>query len=539
MYKFRSALFFGAAILAIFNSCGKETTPSAQSKNHLNIAATDDPLSLDPRLVRDLASSTAMRMLFEGLMRVNADGQLVPGVAEKVLVSEDGKIYTFTIRPNAAWSDGTLLTADDFEQTWKTVLSPDFPAPNAYQLYAIKNGKKVKEGRLPTEDLGVTAIDASTLQVELEEPTPYFLELAACHFYFPVSARMRAAPLTAPLTHPDTHVGNGPFKLSEWKPRNTFSVAKNLAYWDAAKVQLDHIALHILDENTSLQMFKSGQLHWAGSPLSTLPQDALTSLKNSGKLSIAPGAGTHWFRFNTQKPPFDKPEVRRAFSLALDRQAIVDHITQGNQLPAIGVIPPILGLDTVYGYSDHSVEEARRLFEKVLSENRMTREDLPKITLCYSANDRNQKIAQAVQQQWKEALGIDVILESSEGKIVIDKMHKGQYLMSLGSWYADINDPINFLEIFKSKENPTNQTFWENARYASLIEQSSIEQSPDKRKILLAKAEMVLLDFMPIAPLFHASYNYLKKPEVVGVYFSPLGYVDFKEASIESPKDLK
>ena len=154
------------------------------------------------------------------------------------------------------------------------------------------------------------------------------------------------------------------------------------------------------------------------------------------------------------------------------------------------------------------------------------------ITLHYPATDRNHKIAQAVQQQWNKAFDINISLASTEAQVLMDKMRQGTYQISLGSWYADIQDPINFLEIFKSKENPTNQTFWQNAAYAELLDQSSLANDPAQRLQLMAEAEKVLIAAMPIAPLFHSSYNYLKKPGVNGVYFSPLGYLDFKEADI-------
>lgn len=517
------SLFHLTTILLLLNSCNNQPSENVTQNKILRIATTDDPLSLDPRLVRDLPTVTILHLLYEGLMRTNNAGKLEPAIAEKVVISEDKKTYTFTLRPSF-WSDGTPLTAHDFEQTWKTILAPDFPAPNAYQLFVIRGAKDAKEGRIPLAEIGVSSPSANTLVVELEQPAPYFLELTSCHFFFPVSVEMRL-----PNAPKSTPIGNGPFKIDHWHPRNEIATIKNPHYWDISAVKINGVTLQVLDENTAFQLFKSGNLDWAGSPLSTLPQDAIAHLKEEGILKIAPGAGTHWFRFNTSTPPFNSEKMRRAFTLALNRQAIVDHVTQGNQIPAIGIIPPMLADWQQDYYKDHDLEAARALFTEALSESNLQK--LPKTSLFYASNDRNHKIAQAVQQQWNTVFGIDIVLESSEAKVLLDKMRQGNFQISLGGWYADIRDPINFLEIFKSKNNPTNQTNWENTEFAKVLEISQIE-SNDSRLIQLAQAEKILLESAPIAPLFHSAFNYLTVENISGVYFSPLGYLDFKVAEI-------
>lgn len=516
-----------ATIVAIFIcGCSDNKSEKDTGQKILKIATTDDPLSLDPRIVRDLPSTTMMRVLYEGLMRTNGSGALESAIAEKFDISGDRKTYTFTLRP-CNWSDGTPLTAKDFEETWKTILSPDFPAPNAYQLFVIKGAKDAKEGRLSVDEIGVRTQGSNILIVELEEPISYFLELTSCHFFYPVNRAMRQPT-------PDQQaflIGNGPFKIDHWHRRNEFVVVKNANYWDADAVKLYGINFQILDENTAFQLFKSGEIDWAGSPLSTLPQDAIAFLKKQGSLKIAPGAGTHWFRFNTASAPFENEKIRRAFALAIDRKAIVDHVTQGNQLPAIGIVPPVLGFSQQTYFNDHDTKTAQQLFQEGLLEIKKDRRTLPKISLYYAANDRNHKIAQAVQQQWNKAFDINVALESSEPKVLLDKMRNGSYQISLGGWYADIQDPINFLEIFKAKTNPTNQTHWENSAFSALLENAQTV-STENRLQLLAEAEKMLIAKMPIAPLFHSAYNYLQNDKLQNVYFSPLGYLDFKHASM-------
>lgn len=532
MLKSLPKLFPLALATLLCTSCSQENSPanpSSSSEKHLRIATSEEPLSFDPRLVRDLPSATSMRMLYEGLTRTNAQGKIEPAAAESITISDDQKTYTFTLR-ESQWSDGTPVQAKDFEETWKTILTPDFPAPNAYQLYLIKGAKDAKEGRLSVQNIGVKATAPNTLVVELEQPTPYFLEMTSCHFYFPVHNHIRAKSQSSASI--DKPISNGPFAFSHKLQRNEFSVVKNPLYWDKDAIKIDRITLQVLDENTALQLFKAGSIDWAGSPLSTLPQDAVSSLKANGSLNITPGGGTHWFRFNILTPPFTNKKMRRAFALALDRKAIVDHVTQGNQLPAIGIVPPSLGIKQQNYFTDHDVAQAKTLFQEALADMGITKEQLPKITLQYAANDRNNKIVQAVQQQWNKALGINVALESSEVQVLLDKLRKGGYQIALGSWYADIQDPINFLEIFKSKDNPTNQTHWQDVNYSAMIEKSSTESDPTQRLQQLSQAERILIEAMPVAPLFHSAYNYLKNSGIQGVYFSSLGYLDFKEAQL-------
>lgn len=504
--------------LLICSSCSNETS---RSINTLSIAAANDPQSLDPRLVRDLSSSTMMRMLYDGLMRASADG-ILPAIAENYTISEDQKIYTFHLR-DAFWSDNSPVTAQDFIDTWKSTLSPSFPASNAYQLYVIKGAKEAKEGRIPIDSIGVKAPNSSTLIVELEQPNPYFLELVSCHFFYPVheTTRMHAEnSINSPVV-------NGPFEVEQWTKRAEIKMKKNDHYWDQSHVALQKVFIQILDEHTALQLFKAGALDWVGSPLSTLPQDAIANLKAQNSLKVTPGAGTHWFRLNTSRFPFDNEQIRRAFALALNRQSIVEHVTQGNQKPAIGIIPSSLAIDQEY-YKDNDIAEAKLLFDQVFKNAKF-----PSVTLSYASNDRNHKIAQAVQQQWNKAFDINLTLKSNEPQIQMEDVKLGNYDIGLGGWYSDIQDPINFLEVFKSVDSPTNQTFWQNDAYKDKLNFLSFESNPEKRQKISAEAEKILIDGMPVVPIFHAAYNYLHKEQVKGVYFSPLGYLDFKTATVE------
>ncbi len=515
---------------SIMASCDRKIEPMEGQQSILHISCEGDPQTLDPRLARDLASTTYLQALYEGLTRSQSDGNPSLALAETVSLSPDQKTYTFKLRPSA-WSNGEPVTAYDFEQSWKSVLNPQFPAPNAYQLYVIKGAQLAKEGKASLDEVGIYALDQHSLVVELDQPTPYFLNLIATHFFFPVHASMRQ---TKTSDHPSLLITNGPFQLGEWLRHNQLTLMPNAHYWDRSAVNLDKLVFIVLDNPTALQLFQNGELEWTGSPLSTIPTDALQTLKQTNLLHISPAAGVHLFRINTEKPPLNSSKMRYAFALALNRHDLIEHVLQGNQQPALGLTPP-LWLHTVPFFQDGQTQLARQLFKEALEENQFTLQTLPSITLCYATGERPHKIAQVAQQQWKEALGVNVHLQACESKVYFDRLKKQDYQIGVGSWYADFRDPISFLTVFQYKNNGTNNTQWENNRYIDLLKQSFVSTNPHQRELYLKKAESVLIQEMPMIPLFFGSYNYLKHPKVKGVYFSELGYLDFKQAHSDTP----
>lgn len=517
------------ALIFLFTSCGNG---QKEASDTLRISTEEDASTLDPRLARDLPNVTTLHMLFEGLMRKNHKGEVVLGVAEKVDVSPDQKKYTFHLR-HAMWSNGEFVSAHDFADTWKSMLEPSFPAPNAYQLYVIKGAKAAKEGKASIDQVGIRTIDAQTLVVELEAPTPYFLDLATSFFYFPVHHTLRKNANLTDKNVPSKWISNGPYKLEAWARHNELIAVKNPYYWDQRSVNIYKISILNLDENTALQMLASGELDWTGSPMCTIPADAIKTLRQEGNLYSISGAGTHLFRLNTQKPPFNNVKMRRAFGLAIDRGALVEHVLQGDQKPATGLVPVSFDLQKTPYFNDHDIPLAQKLFDDALLEMKLTKTQLPSITLSYSNGERNHKIAQAIQQQWNKAFGIDVKLEGAEGKFIIDKIRRQDFQIASGSWFADFADPINFLDLFKYRANSTNQTQWENATYMALLDKSTLTVDKDERWELLTQAEKLLMDEMPVIPLFYSTFVYAKNPRVKSVYFSDLGYLDFKHATLE------
>lgn len=512
------------AILALCG-CSSQPDPNSQASN-LRISTLSDPDSLDPRIARDLASASALHMIYEGLMRIDNTGQLRPGMAKSYEVSPDHRTYTFHLR-DAAWSNGDPVTADDFAYTWRSVLDPSFPAPNAFQLFVIKNAAAAKRGEIPLDAVGMRALDPRTLQVTLEKPTAHFLELTAFHALFPINSRVDRQNASWAAGDHKALTSNGPFQLDHWHAQYELVFVPNPHYWDRNAIQLANVTLIPVQEDTALRLYEMGKLDWVGSPLSTLPPDAIATLKAAGTLEMAPAAGTHWFRLNTALAPLDDPRIRKALALAIDRKALVEHILQGNQQPAMAVVPSGHQWKTSPYFHDHDVTEARRLLQSARGQKR-----LEPLTLTYSSNERNHKFAQAIQQQWREGLGIDVTLEAVESKLFYEKLKNGQYQIANGSWFADFCDPISFLNVFKERANGTNNTGWEDPTYRSLLTQAAEESDPDKRTQLLQKSESILMEQMPVIPLFFTMYNFQKSPNVKGVGLSELGILNVRNAEV-------
>ena len=526
MRPFVNVLFI---FLLFFSGCSSNNKKETEVNQEVFIGITDDPQALDPRLIRDTISVNVAHMLFEGLMQKNRNGRIIPGLATGVDISEDKKTYTFHLR-NAFWSDGSDITAEDFEYSWKSVLNPTFPAPNAYQLYVIKGAKAAKNNELPISEIGIKAIDNKTLEVTLEEPTPYFLELTTTHFFSPVNKKW--AEKNSNL-YSNAIISNGPFQITNWSHNKELIFKKNPYYWDSKSVRLEKVTLVIADETTALHMFNRNELDWIGSPMSNIPPDAIATLKSQRKLIFTPADGVHFLRVNTDKSPLNNKNMRKALSYAINRKLIVDHITQSNQKPATGIVPLSFGLQNIPYFEDNNITLAWTLFQQALIELDLSIDEFPNISLCYTSTERNHKIVQALQQQWKEGLGIDITLEACEPAIFYDRLHQKNYDLTIGSWFGDIHDPINFLEVFKYKESATNNTNWENKEYISLLEQSMHQVDSEQRKFFLSKAEHLIIDEMPVIPIYYPTFHHLQKKINGGlkdVYFSELGYIDLKNA---------
>lgn len=501
--------------------------PCKKKKQVLHINIVDEPQTLDPRKVRSLNDANLIGLFMEGLMRIQKDGTTAPAVAEKYSVSKDMKSYRFHLK-ETRWSNGDPVTAHDFVYAWKKVLTPSFLADNAFQLYPIKNAAFVKQGLLPVSMLGVNAIDDYTLAVELDQATPYFLELLTLPAFFPVH---QGTDRQTPDWHknPEMFVSNGPFQMQEWRHNDQITAVKNGNYWDKSAVKLEEITMIMVDAETGLKMFTSGEIDWEGSPFSVIPLDALASLQEKKMIEKHPLLGTYWIRVNTELAPFHTEELRKSLALAINREEIVTHIVEG--VPATGIVPASFGLQDSPYFCDGSDEEAASFFNAALQKEKLTIEKLPEITLTYIADTKNHRIAQIIQDQWYKVLQISINLEPLERKIYFDRISKGDFQLACGSWVADFRDPINFLEVFKSKNIGTNNTNWESLDYQKALEASYTLLAPSERKEALKKSEEILMAEMPVIPIFHYTMLTVKQNRLKDVVLTDAGHIDFKWAS--------
>ncbi|WP_105615689.1 peptide ABC transporter substrate-binding protein [Vallitalea okinawensis] len=515
------ALISVLLVLSLFTGCFSDTTSGGNKV--LRIVSGGEPGSLHPSLAQGTHESIILDHIFEGLMRRDENGNLVEGVAESYAVSEDKLTYTFTIRKDAKWSNGDSVTAEDFEYAWKHALNPLTASDYSYQLYYMVGAtefntydleKGSEEELKKLEDaVGVRALDERTLEVNLAQPTPFFLELCGFYTYYPI-------PKSVQEENPDwandgsTHISNGPFEIVEWNHDESVVTSKNKKYYNKDKIKLDGIEFTILeDQNTEWQMYQSGELDINNN----LPPDVLGTLRaeNNPELIIAGDLATYFYRFNTTLQPFNNMKVRKALSMAIDREIIVEEVAQGGQIPAFGIVPfeipdgngdfREIGGD----YFSEDLEEAKKLLAEGLAEEGM---DSLNFTLLYNTQESHQKIAEAIQEMWRQ-LGVEITLENTEFRVKIEREHALDYEVARAGWIGDYVDPNTFLDMFTSWSTQ-NDTGWTNDEFDKFIEMAGNEFDANKRMEYLHEAEAILMEELPIMPIYYYTRPRCEKPYV-------------------------
>ncbi|MBO1002130.1 peptide ABC transporter substrate-binding protein [Pseudogracilibacillus auburnensis] len=499
----------------------------------LSINIKSEPPSLHPGTSTDTTSSAVLDQVFEGLTRVNQEGNPEPAMADEIDISNDGLIYTFKIREDAKWTNGDPVTAGDFEYAWKWVLDPENADTDyAYQLYPIKGAEDAKENEGSLDDVGITVEDDHTLVVELEQPTDYFLELTAFHTYYPVNESVVEGNDKWALDVSEDYVSNGPFKLVSWDHKDKIVIEKNEDYWDADTVKLETINMQMIDdEATALQMYENGELDWVGDPIDKIPLAAIPAMKDSGELHISDRAGLYYYTLNHDDELFANKNIRKAFALSINRQGIVENISKGEQKPAMALVPPSMFPESETGYfKDNDVELAKEHLAKGLEE--LGLDKLPKVKLSYNTDEEHAAIAQAIQDMWKKNLEVDVELNNEEWNVYLDSLSEGNYQIGRIGWIADFNDAINFLELFETVGG-NNYTNWESKDYQELLKASRGELDSDKRMEILKEAEELYMEELPIAPVYFYTFVYAYKDHVKGIEVSPVGSFQLKWGYIE------
>lgn len=519
------------SLLALFIcGCGKKHDQSGERR--LNISFTAEIKTLDPRIGAEYPTAHAIRMLFDGLMRRDENGVVSPAVAESYVVSEDFKTYTFKLR-KSVWNDGEPVTAHDFEYAWKKTLNPKTLGHGAQNFYFIKNAQKSAEGKVPVDEVGVKALDDYTLQVELEYPVPYVLEVVSCSLFYPIPKHLDEEDSAWSFRTNKTFVCNGPFQLKEWKRSDYLDVVKNPTYWDEKNVHLPAIRVQFIESDmTQLFLYEKHRIDWLGEPLNKIPLEAVDTIKENPDYTSMESPSIYWYFVNTEKFPFTNKKLRQALSYAVNRQELLDHIYNGDGVTAQGIVAPCFKMNNPPCFEDVNLEKAQALFKEALDELGLTKETFPKITIKYASKGESlNRTTLAVQQYWEKTFGIKVALQHADWPVHFTAVQKGDYEIGLMGWVSFMGDPIYMLQTFKYKDDIVNMSNWQSEEYVNLLEASNYEPDPEKRKQILIEAEKVLMDGMPIIPLCFTGMGYTKNPELIGVNLPPSGEIDFKFAS--------
>ena len=477
----------------------------------------EEPQTLDPHLAEGVPTSNILRDLFEGLATSMPDGRIVPGAAVHWDISRDGLTYTFFLDPGGAWSNGEPVTAEDFVWSWRRVVDPTTGASYGRMLAPVHNAEAVFAGRLPPEELGVSALNETTFQVRLEDPTPYFLGLLTHPTTFPVHRASFEAHGSSHV-RPGNLVSNGAYVLSDWQVRSRIELMRNLHYRDADNVVIERVVYFPFeDENTEFNRFRAGDLHWTYQ----VPSNQFRWLRQnlSEALMVAPWFGTYFYSFNLTREPFlDNPDLRRALSLAIDREIITERVSQFGEIPTFNLIPPGLP-DFQSQIPEHAEwtqaereEEARRLYQRAgySESNPLT------VELRYNTSENHRKIAVAMAAMWKQTLGVRTRMVNEEFRVFLQNRAQRRVTeVFRAGWIGDYQDAFTFLELFHSGHG-RNDAGYDNPRYDRLLEQIAAERIPALRRNLMREAERMLLADQVILPVFVYVSKRLVDPRLQG-----------------------
>lgn len=514
----------------LFTACGTQTGSAGNKLDTLTVNVGPDPDTIDPALNSAVDGATMIIHAFEGLMTLDKEGVPVEGQAKSYKVSDDKLTYTFTLRDNLKWSDGTALKASDFVYSWNRAISPDTAADYSYMFDVIEG---FDEGKL-----NVTAPDDKTVVVKLKSVTPYFLELCAFPTYSPVRQDIIEANGDAWAVDSKTYIGNGPYKVIEWVPGSHITMQKNENYWNYKKLGTDKIKFVLMeDDNAILNAYKNNEILFADS----MPNDEIDAWRDKEDFHLEGQIGTYYVSFNTQKAPLDNAKVRQALILAVDRNFIVKNIGKSGQVPAGAYVP--MGLSDsdpakefreiggdFYTPTEDANEANLKKAKELLAEAGFPEgKGLPTIEYLYNEGTGHQAIGEALQDMWKK-IGVNVTLVSQEWNTFLNTRKNGEYFIARNGWLGDYNDPISFLDMWITGGG-NNDAQWSNPEYDALIKQIKSSSDAKQRFELMHKAEKLIFDDWMLCPIYYYVDLYLINSKVEGFWSSPLGYKYFMYAT--------
>jgi len=465
----------------------------------------------------------------EGLVSEDPDLNITPGVAQSWEISEDLLTYTFHLNPEAKWSNGDTITAEDFVGSYKRMLTPSMAAEYAYMLFVVAGAEDYLSGKIKDfSQTGFKALDPLTFQITLRQRTPFLLHAMNHYAWYPVPIKVVAEHgglerKGTAWTRPENFVGNGSFKLKSWDSGSKIVVEKSPTYWDRETVKLDEIHYFPIESiDTEERMFRTGQLHiTAEVPLSKIP---VYQRDNPDSISIAPYHGIYFYRFNVTKPPFDDVRVRQALTYAIDRESLIKNVTLANESPAYNIVPPhILDYKSDHKFEANLAEAKRLLAAAGYPEGK----GFPETDLTYNTSEKHRTIAEAVQQMWRSNLGINMGLYNQEWKVYLDSQDNLDFQIIRAGWIADYVDPHVFLDQWKTGGG-NNDTGWSSERYDTLL--AGVLDAPNNeiRFKIYNEMEKILVEELPILPIFHYTNSKLISPKVLHYKITPLDNFPWK-----------
>ena len=521
----KNNLYSVVLILFIVASCSESINPvdSGLENQIYHHGNGSEPQGLDPHIVTGVPEHHILISLCEGLTIPNPNPNdmngYMAGTAESWSISDDGKEYVFNINKNAKWSNGESVTADDFVWSWKRILTASLGSQYPDMLYYLEGAYEYHNGLIDDFDqVGVKSIDEYTLQVNLKNPTPFFLGLLSHYSTWPVHKEtvLKFGDIddrNGEWTRPGNFVCNGPFQLKTWELNNKIVVEKNPHYYDASIVQLNEIHYYpVSNVMTEDRMFRAGQLHLT----STLPsQKCPIYIEENPNLRIDPYMGTYFYRINTENEVLKDVKVRKALAYSIDRQLLVDKVTKCGQIPAYSFTPP--GTNGYQPTTEIPFDPV--LAKSLLDEAGFSEENpFPKLEILFNTNEDHRKLALAIQQMWQINLGIEVELVNQDWKVYLNREMIGDFQISRAGWIGDYEDPNTFLDLMRPNRG-NNKTGWENMEYDALVQKANTINNQAERYELLYKAEEILIENMPVIPLYTYVRAYQLSPDVKG--FSP------------------
>jgi oligopeptide transport system substrate-binding protein len=512
-------LFSIAALAFGLLGCAKKSTNVERgiANNELYMGIGTEPSALDPHLTTGLTEYSVMLALFEGLTTLHPKTmQVEAGVAKEWTLSEDRRCYTFKIDPDARWSNGDSVTAEDFIFSFERILNPALGAPYAYMLYPMAGAEDYNKGI--TKDfktVGVHAPNSSTLVINLVAPTPYFLNMLSHNTWWPVHRPTilkhgKSTDRISKWTKPKNFVGNGPFTLKHWRLNNGIYAIQNPYYRDLKAVSLNGIHFLPIAVQSEERAFRAGHLHLT----SSVPIHRIEWYRKHQpeRLRFDTALGVYYYMLNTEKGPLADPLVRQALAYSINREELTEFILKAGQKPAFNFTPPQTG-----GYN----ARARLPYDPELARSRLADagfpggKGFPKMKLLFNTSESHRTLAVAIQQMWKDALGIEIELHNQEWKAYLATRQSGEFDILRAAWFGDYDDPNTFLSLGES-DNGNNHTNWKNLEYDALIEAAALESDAEKRMELFQDAEAILIQELPVIPIYFYVTSRLIHPAVSG-----------------------